>query len=168
MVAAYASTGATVRLVGRRACRVPISGPAPMTHALDELIASDKLRPSDQRLLLLVAGLEEDSGADVEALFAALSDLARIHLWRTDLPVPNPSGLEEILRDDEAWGGEGHAVQVLLDGKDVRDVFRNDDWAGACAAVVTVSGKREQVLRFRLTSGEGRNDWSAGLKLKVG
>ncbi|WP_437597546.1 hypothetical protein [Sorangium sp. So ce590] len=121
----------------------------------------------DDRVLLLALAVEEDTGKEVERLYAHLADAKHLRLWDLDAPVPSPSTLAELiaapyLRDHAA----PVRVGVLDDRGDLRDTCRADDFVGACAAVVSTA-RHEDALRFHFVSEGGRNDWTAVTTVSV-
>ncbi|WP_165374399.1 MULTISPECIES: hypothetical protein [Sorangium] len=128
--------------------------------------ARARAREND-RILLLVLAVEEDSGKEVERLYAHLADAKHLRLWDLDAPVPAPSTLAELIAAPYL---QGHAapvrVGVLDDGGDLRDTCRGDDFVGASAALVSTS-RHEDALRFHVVSADGRNDWTAVTTVSV-
>ncbi|WP_437872696.1 hypothetical protein [Sorangium sp. So ce363] len=121
----------------------------------------------DDRVLLLALAVEEDAGKEVERLYAHLTDAKHLRLWDLDAPVPAPLAPAELiaapyLRENAA----PVRVGVLDDGGDLRDTCREDDFVGACAAVVSTA-RHEDTLRFHFVSADGRNDWTAVTSVSV-
>ncbi|WP_437809262.1 hypothetical protein [Sorangium sp. So ce1078] len=128
--------------------------------------ARARAREND-RVLLLALAVEEDTGREVERLYAHLADAKHLRLWDLDAPVPSPSALAELiaapyLREHAAPARVG----VLDDGGDLRDTCRDDDFVGACAAIVSTA-RHEDALRFHFVSEGGRNDWTAVTAVSV-
>jgi hypothetical protein len=121
----------------------------------------------DDHILLLALAVEEDTGKDVERLYAHLADARHLRLWDLDAPVPSPSTPAELIAAPYL---QAHAtparVGVLDDGGDLRDTCRDDDFVGAAAALVSTA-RHEDALRFHLVSADGRNDWTAVTTVSV-
>ncbi|WP_437722130.1 hypothetical protein [Sorangium sp. So ce861] len=121
----------------------------------------------DDRILLLVLAVEEDTGKEVERLYAHLADAKHLRLWDLDAPVPSPSTLAELIAAPYLQGHAAPArVGVLDDGGDLRDTCRGDDFVGASAALVSTA-RHEDALRFHVVSADGRNDWTAVTAVSV-
>jgi hypothetical protein len=162
IIAAFESSGERAQLVGRSLLRVVIPrapGIAPLEPPLE---LRGKLR--NGRGLLVVIALEEDDGADVERLYASLSEPARFCLWR-DASEPAPEAFHEIASSlDDATPAR---VGVLFDQVDLSKVCRVDSFVGAAvAAFAPTSSSRE--LRLHTRSEDGRSDWTLLADLKLG
>ncbi|WP_437730584.1 hypothetical protein [Sorangium sp. So ce1335] len=119
------------------------------------------------RILLLALAVEEDTGREVERLYAHLADAKHLRLWDLEAAVPSPSTAAELgaapyLREPAA----PVRVGVLDDRGDLRDTCREDDYVGACAVIVSTA-RHEDALRFHFVSADGRNDWTAVTTVNV-
>jgi len=162
IVAAFDTSGQRAQLVARRLLRVAITrspGIAPVEPAVE---LKGKLR--DGRGLVVVIALEEDDGADVERLYASMSEPSRFCLWR-DAREPAPQTFHELASSLEDWMPA--KVGVLLDQVDLSKVCRVDGFVGAAAAAFTPAASGREI-RLQTSSDDGRNDWTLLADLKLG
>ncbi|WP_437509407.1 hypothetical protein [Sorangium sp. So ce1099] len=121
----------------------------------------------DDRILLLALAVEEDTGKEVERLYAHLADAKHLRLWDLEAPVPSPSTPAELIAAPYLREHATPArVGVLDERGDLRDTCRDDDFVGASAAVVSTA-RHEDALRFHFVSADGRNDWTAVTTVSV-
>ncbi|WP_433927287.1 hypothetical protein AB3662_29750 [Sorangium cellulosum] len=119
------------------------------------------------RILLLALAVEEDTGKEVERLYAHLADAKHLRLWDLEAGVPSPSTPAELIAAPYLREPATPVrVGVLDDGGDLRDTCRDDDFVGACAAIVSTA-RHEDALRFHFVSADGRNDWTAVTTVSV-
>jgi hypothetical protein len=120
---------------------------------------------SEAPVLLLAVGMEEDAGVDVRRVYSLLERTAHLHLWDQDEggSHPSPLSLQEVAQKLV----RPTRVRVLIDSVDLGMTQQpKDDYVGACA----VSLVRARLLadhRMHLTDDEGKNDWTALLKVRT-
>jgi hypothetical protein len=136
--------------------------PAQLTLRAPVLLTARARARENDRILLLALAVEEDSGEEIERLYAHLAGAKHFRLWDLEAPIPSPSTLPELitasyLREDAT----PVRIGVLDDGGDLRDTCREDDFVGACAAMISTTRHEEDALRFHFVSADGRNDWTA-------
>jgi hypothetical protein len=114
-------------------------------------------------LLVLGVALEEDGGGDISRLYAVLERPADLHLRVLDAPLPQ--ALEEHAA--HAWAAPPARVDVLVGGVDAGRSCASDKWVGAAVLVVPSATRATVEGRLHFTHGEGQNDWTARLTVRL-
>lgn len=122
---------------------------------------------AEDRIILLAVGLEEDSGKDVERLYAHLADAAHLRVYEVDAPEPAPATVTELGAHPATPPPLAQRVNVLVDGKDLRDTCEGDELIGA-DVVVTSPHRSEEVFHAHFLQMDRRNDWTAILAVSIG
>jgi hypothetical protein len=121
--------------------------------------------PDHDRIAVIAVALEADAGSDVEAIFAALGETDGFSVWTTRSPTPNPRTIGEAARASLPPAPEAACVRMLRAGEDLEDGCLGDDWVGACLVVQPV-GHDERSWRMHFASRDGRNDWTAAVRVR--
>lgn len=122
--------------------------------------------PGAVSLLCLV--LEEDSGSDIEALFADVATPARFVGYDEHAAVPEPVTLVQMMARPSTQAPHAEPIQLLRDGRPLEEALRHDDWIAAGiirleAAQVNASSRWSVEAR----SHDRRNDWTLWLHIGV-
>jgi hypothetical protein len=122
-------------------------------------------REQADRLLLVVLALEEDAGTDVAELYGALERPEQFTIFPPGPRVPEAVTLEELLHVAPVEPPRAEPVCVLRRGVDLAEL-RGDDWIGAALLRVRPTrGAEARLWRVPFVSGDGRNDWTAVLRV---
>ncbi len=154
-----------VRTALKGVVRFAVAGRAP-AHAPPSVsaLASTSLAPTD--IVVLVAALfEENGGADIRALAAALEDHGGVSVVDIGGGVPVVHSLVEAAAVDV---NAGMVARGILCGR--RDPSRttSDQWVGG-ALLVLAGGKKQRAWRAHrvaLRSADGRQDWVLSLRTR--
>jgi hypothetical protein len=104
--------------------------------------------------------MEEDSGADIQRLYAELEHEEKLQFLETS-DDPRALYLEEILTHPSTWE-QSHEVDLLLDGERFDQGCSKDKWIAAGL----FSATHRSTQRVHLVSGDKRNDWTAIVSLR--
>jgi hypothetical protein len=174
ILAAYLVTEATPerparsKPLGRLLVRLHPEGRFPLVVAPSEsaaLKARVRATPND-RIVLLAVALEEDSGKDVEHLYGHLIDASYLRVYEIDAAEPSPVTITELGALPVTTPPLAHRVNVLVDGKDLRDTCKGDEFIGADVALLSPH-KSEEVFRAHFLPVDRRNDWTAILAVSI-
>jgi hypothetical protein len=58
-------------------------------------------------------------------------------------------------------------VRILSGGMDITDRCKSDDYIGTAMLRLDVQAATQQVLRARMVSSNGKNDWTAVIRLAL-
>ncbi|MBN1773427.1 MAG: hypothetical protein JXB32_19350 [Deltaproteobacteria bacterium] len=154
------------QLLARALERVPCRGGCPQTVALERTaLRAAAPREQAERLLLVMLALEEDAGTDVADLYAALERPEQFTIFPPGPRVPEAVTLEDLLRVAPAEPPRAEPVCVLRRGVDLGEL-RRDDWVGAALLRVRPArGAAARLWRVPLVAADGRNDWTAVLRV---
>lgn len=124
-------------------------------------------RQQADRLLLVVLALEEDAGTGVADLYAALEHPGQFTIFPPGPRVPEAVTLEDLLRVAPAEPPRVEPVCVLRRGVDLA-ALREDDWVGAALLRLRPAREAEpRSWRVPFVSADGRNDWTAILRITM-
>lgn len=167
VVAVYAATRHEVRLVGRYLYRFDRPGAFPCKVSTAEPSAESCIVVVEHasRIVLLALAIEEDSGRGLQSVYAELDRGDTIVVWAPDQRDALPTHLHEL--DPRIMAPDlGHRVHVLVDGRELSRQAAGDDWVDAVVlhgAPAIVSRRH----RLRFCTPDGRNDWTAELRLSM-
>ncbi|NMC69081.1 MAG: hypothetical protein GYA57_03315 [Myxococcales bacterium] len=170
LCAAYAVPEATApQMLARALERVAARGGCPQTVELGRTVLRTAApREHADRLLLVLLALEEDAGADIADLYAALERPEQFTIFPPGPRVPEAVTLEDLLRVAPADPPRAEPVCVLRRGVDLV-ALRKDDWVGAALLRVRPApGAEARLWRVPFVSADGRNDWTAVLRIFAG
>lgn len=112
--------------------------------------------------ILLVVALEQDSGAFVAEVLAAMDDISRWAVWSEADVIPHPLHLHEL-----PPAMMTQRVRLQLDGAFVDQCSHADDFIDARVIALTGADKLKRDFRLHFRSADGLNDWSVELALRV-
>ncbi|HVJ14277.1 MAG TPA: hypothetical protein VM686_02505 [Polyangiaceae bacterium] len=166
LLAAY-RVSAAVALVGRVLCRAKMGKAPPCVLPLEgaELRYDTRLR-GEERFLLLMVAVEEDSGEGVAALYAKLEAPDAFALWSLSEPVPAPRSLGEWTAVLSA-APEAVPIELMVEQRHARELGSGDDFVSACAICVTAGDRQDEAWRLPFTDLEGRNQWTATVRVRI-
>lgn len=166
LVAAFAVARGHTYLLERALRRLEVTQPFPSTVTLEEpVLFSTEVQPGHSRVALLGLAVEQDKGADVAALYAALGHAESLDTWSIGTPLPEPRSLEELVDQPPTRAPLAKAVHLMRDGVDLSDACRADKWIGAALVLLATDQPAERRWRMPFLSADGRNDWTARLRL---
>lgn len=173
LVGAYHLRSGRAALVGRALCPIKVPGAAPLRVDVERdlvranVVASSSA-PADGMFVVLVLALEEDSGRDVQALYAELEKPAHWAVWDAERQVPEPLLLHELARLEPSLAPVAERVQLLFGESHVPASPKSDELIGALLVRVAESPVgRPSDWRFHFQSPDGKNDWTAVLRIRV-
>lgn len=117
-------------------------------------------------IVLLALAIEEDSGKDVQRLYAELEHPERWTVWQTSSVVPEPRLLGDLPAPEANQEPAAESVQ-LLSGEATPVVLQGDDFVDAVLVRITDELSPRSDWRFHFCSADGRNDWTAILRVRV-
>ena len=169
LIAAYRACGAhPLALVGRLLVRARLDCDIPCSVALGEQeLHYDASFGEGERIVVLVLAVEEDSGAGVRALYAALETPDRFLLYDAASSEPAPRDLAE-------WGKArclaptAQPVEVLLGETSLMNLASSDDYVSAAAFSVGTHTHCDEVWRLPFIAPDARNDWTLVARLRIG
>lgn len=171
LIGAYHVRGGRAALVGRALCPIEVTGAAPLRVKVERdllratVIASSSA-PADGMFVVLVLALEEDSGRDVQVLYAALEQPALWAVWEAERPVPEPRLLHELAQLEPSAAPVAERVQVLFGESHLP--ASSDELIGTLMVRVAEGPVgRPSEWRFHFQSPDGKNDWTAVLRIRV-
>ena len=169
LVAGFGVGGGEAFLLSRALRRVVVREPFPsvttITGPTDCEVVKARVPPECDRVVVLILAIEEDSGRDVEALYAELPSCELFSAWPLDERWPDPLGLEELARGPRTPPPRAQRVHLLSGGRDLREQCHADDWVGAALVVLERGGDAGVLWRYRFVSADGRNDWTALVRI---
>jgi hypothetical protein len=121
---------------------------------------------AEDRIVLLAVALEEDSGKDVEYLYGHLIDASYLRVYEIDAAEPSPATIAELGALPVTPPPLAQRVNVLVDGKDLRDTCKGDEFIGADVAVLSPH-RAEEVFHAHFLPVDRRNDWTAILAVSI-
>ena len=154
------------QLLARALERVPCRGACPRTVELERtVLRAAAPREQVERLLLVVFALEEDAGSDLAELYGALERPEQFTIFPPGPRVPEAVTLEDLLRVAPVEPPRAEPVCVLRHGVDLCEL-RRDDWVGAALLRVRPArGAEARLWRVPFVAADGRNDWTAVLRV---
>ncbi len=149
LVALYRTNGAlSASLVGRLLVRAQLKSDMPCTVELGEReLLYDARFAVTERILVLALAVEEDSGAGVEALYAAFETPAEFLLYGGSEAIPSPIGLDEWARN-ECRAPAACSVEVLFGGEKLEEIARSDEFISATAFSVSTQTRADEAWRL--------------------
>lgn len=174
LIAAYWLNRGRAKLVGRNLTRLSVPGPFPTRVELgSELVNATFQLPATggdlTAFAILVFALEEDSGEDVQRLYAQLERPETLSLWDERSAVPELRALDELARFAANEPPNAQPVRVMRGDADAAAEVRADDWVGSVLARISPEpATRGSEWRFHFASPDGRNDWTAVFLVRVG
>jgi hypothetical protein len=170
MVATYGVGGAGTCLVARALRRLAVHEPYPSVTTITRVPERELFRadiPHDfERVVVLALAIEEDSGRDVESIYANLASAELLSAWSEGERLPEPLTLEELARAPLTSPPKAQGVHLIFDGCDLRERCSADDWIGASLAVLEHKGGGTNLWRYHFVSSDKRNDWTALVRIK--
>lgn len=118
------------------------------------------------RVVLLGIALEEDSGKDIERVYARLSDGKGLRVWEPEDAIPAPAAIGELTGWALSPAPHSARVHVVEEGADLQDICKEDELIGACA-IVLAPRRSEERYYLGFTSPDGKNDWTASLDVRI-
>jgi hypothetical protein len=121
---------------------------------------------SDERFLLLMLAVEEDSGEGVAALYAKLEAPDAFALWSLSEAVPAPRSLVE-------WGAvpsaapQASPIELMVEERHVRELSAGDDFVSACAVCITAGERQDEAWRMPFVDLAGKNQWTATVRVRI-
>jgi hypothetical protein len=171
VVGAYHVRSGRAVLVGRALGAVDVPSQVPCRVAVGrELIRAAAIASSsadDGSFVVLVLALEEDSGRDVRELYAELERCASWTVWDERGVVPEPRALAELATLGPSEPPAAERVQLLFGEHHVPASPKDDELVGALLVRVPASPPQAVDWRFRFESPDGKNDWTATLRIRV-
>jgi hypothetical protein len=168
LIAAYRACAAeTASLVGRVLVRAKLEREMPCRVELgqQELRYGARFAASE-RLLVLAFAVEEDSGAGVQALYAAFETPQQLLLYDALESEPVPRGLDEWARA-ECTAPVARAVEVLLGEASLEQLAGSDDYVAAAAFSVGTRTHCDEIWRLPFVARDTKNDWTLALRVRV-
>lgn len=168
LVAAYAVTGQTsCRLLASAQQAVAVKGGYPTVTdvELGLLFRANLPRRGAGRLVVLCLGVEHDKGSDIARLSRELGRADAWGLWAARSPFNVPFTLPELALLKPFQPPEAMPVQAEVHGVDLREFCQKDDWVGGAATLLDATRADDQVWDFPLVSDDGRNHWTARIRL---
>jgi hypothetical protein len=166
LVFAYAVTIDRSYMLGRALRRLDVTGSYPCEAVIaEQLLFRAEILSGVQRIALLCLALEEDSGRDIELLYARLAHAETLQLWDACVPVPQPRAIAELGDAQPSSPPVASRVQLMHGGEDVASLCRRDDWIDAAVVVWDPAQPTHRHWRCPLVSANGRNDWTAHLEI---
>lgn len=122
--------------------------------------------PGTITLLCLV--LEEDTGRDIEALFADVAMPARFVGYDDHAAVPAPATLASVLARPLTEPPHAEPIQLLRDGRPLEETLRHDDWIAA-SVIRLETPQQHSTSRWSVEarSHDRRNDWTLWLHIGI-
>lgn len=114
--------------------------------------------------VVLAMAIEEDSGDDVQHLYAILDRTHSITVWSPEAVMPTPRNIHELPLDDQNWWTP-YRVHIMVDGHTVSEQCRSDDWVDASLTVISTEIQQVRGHRMHFRSSDDRNDWTAALSV---
>jgi hypothetical protein len=173
LVGVYHVRSNRVALVGRALWPVDAPGPAPFRVELDQGFSSSRVVPSSSTpsggmFVVLVLALEEDSGRDVQSLYAELEQPAAWSVWDLEGQLPEPRSLEDLARLAPSEPPVPERVQLLFGATHLPARLVSDELVGALLVRISESMPSSPGdWRFHFQAPDGRNDWTALLHIRV-
>lgn len=167
VVGLYLVGAGTARLVGRGQLTLFPRGTYPLVVTPAEgaeLVRAQAVAGKDEVFALLAIALERDGGSDLAAIYGALPDAAGIRLWEATSPVPSPLPIGEMVQ--LAGAAPVRVVQAIVGDLDLGRACRDDELVGACLAAAGRQ-RRTEDLRLPFATADGRNDWTAVLRVAL-
>lgn len=126
-------------------------------------------RGAGTRVVAVVLAVEEDSGAGLPRLFAALEQAEAIVAWTDQGTSSLPTPLCELCTAEGLAPGRGHDVHVMFGQHDPSKELAGDDWIGAGLLWVagTPTTSADRVHRMNFVSADTRNDWTLQFELMI-
>jgi hypothetical protein len=121
---------------------------------------------SGARIAVLAIALEEDSGKDVERVYAHLENGKALRVWALDDAVPHVTTLAELGASAPSEPPIAPRVGVLDEGADLRDLCKDDEMVGAALFLIGVN-RQEEGFRLHFVSSDRKNDWTAIVGVSV-
>ena len=116
--------------------------------------------PEGARIAVLGIAVEEDSGTDIERLYARVVDVKGLRVWAVDDAVPAPAMIAELGLSAPSQAPLPLRVGVLDEGVDLHDLCTQDDFIGASLLVLPTT-RSEDGFRLHFVGADGTNDWTA-------
>lgn len=162
----YFAESGHIRLLSREIMHFEVPGRFPATvERLPAMLPARRYAHKEgAHMMLLALAVEEDSGRDIPDLYAALERVGGLDIWRIDHALHEPLHLHELPVENLDWH-RSHRVRVLLDGVDLGQACRKDDWVAAALAVVATDPSGNITRRLHFVSGDLRNDWTAQVRV---
>lgn len=157
-----------VTLLARDVVRWKVDAVPPLLRAtrVDEgdVVRARVLACDASHCVAVLIAIEADSGADVRSVFASLERTDAWQLWgeRESVPAPIELGTLATAAPSSTEVLDAH---LLLDGSDLRDQLSADDLVGAVTVTFRDTGDAGTSVRARFLSDDGRNDWTALVRL---
>lgn len=173
VVGAYHVRAGRAALVGRALCAIQAPGPAPFRIDVERdlvraSVVASSSAPADGMFVVLVLALEEDSGKDVQALYAELERPSGWVVWEEQRPMPEPHTLEELATLGASEPPVAERVQLLFGDAHAPRPDESDELVGALLVRIAESSlSRPSEWRFHFRAPDGRNDWTAVLRVRV-
>lgn len=169
-LSAFLLDGDQARPLGRTLVRFSVSaGTFPTTilnlQPTEALIANARAELR-ARLAVLLLALEEDSGKDIQRVYAHLGEAKHWRMWRLDDTMPSPMAVVEMHSMPLPSLPYQCSIGVVDDGVDLRDACPDDALVGA-GLIVLGTGRQEEEFRVRFLSSDERNDWTALVDIRV-
>ncbi|MCC6663749.1 MAG: hypothetical protein IT375_08400 [Polyangiaceae bacterium] len=173
LVGVYHVRSGRAALIGRALWPVDAPGAAPFRIDVDHGLVTARVfaassQPTEGMFVVLVLALEEDSGRDVQSLYAQLEQPADWCVWDLGRSLPEPRSLAELAGLGPSEPPVPERVQLLFGADHVPARLESDELIGAL--LVRVPESRDpgpSDWRFHFQAPDGRNDWTAVLRIVV-
>jgi len=159
--------------IGRSLTRLPAPSAFPeRLEVKQELVRSTVHLAAESAppgtFVMLAIALEEDSGRDVQSLYADLDYPERFAIWEDHTDVPEPRAIDELGAMTPSSPPVAESVRVMRRDRDLASDLPADDFVGSLLIRVDESpASRATQWRFRFRSSDGRNDWTAVLLARI-
>lgn len=156
-----------VTLLARDVVRFAVDAVPPLRASRvgeSDFVGARTLAADASHCVALLVAIERDTGEDVREVFASLERADAWRVWSEGEPVPSPVELGALPPPAPGVAAvlDSH---VLLEGRDLRDTLSDDDLVGAAALIFRDTGGAGVATRARFVSEDGRNDWTALVRL---
>jgi hypothetical protein len=169
LIGIYRTKEGGASLATRLVIRHGVKDKLPCVTLLDEpeYAYSTRVGPTE-RFLVLALALEEDSGDDLRELYGILERPSILQLWTASDAIPTVTKLE-------SWNGDcvlppqAANVEVLVDGRHLTELIRDDDYLSACAFIIEPAPNGyDELWRLGFESQDKTNQWTATVRAKLG
>jgi hypothetical protein len=173
VVGAYHVRSGRAVLVGRSLTSIEVEEPAPFRIRVEKMLACGIVDVSDDAarpgvFVILALAFEEDSGKDIQRFYAALELPGEWQVWDSTRAVPEPRTLDDLGRLQPNEPPEPEQVQLLFGPTHTPASSKSDELIGALMIRVRDSSRaRRAEYRFHFRAPDGRNDWTAVLRVRV-
>jgi quinol monooxygenase YgiN len=161
----------TVEVLGRSLIRLKLASDVPcVIESQDALIDVRLLSDAAElTILVLMIGLEENGGRDVQRAYQSLEVPEALRVWAPTAAMPDPVSLAELATNRAKATLNAQPVELLLSGQLLSEAFEDDAWAGAALHVLTIDGAFDDTItRFHLGAKPDKNDWVVSALTQIG